>query len=421
MSLAGGAKHGHALLKDIEAFAGVKLGPGALYGAITRLEERGLIEPLESDDRRRPYQITASGSQALADAVAQMRELVAGRTGPAQDRPDSATEAGLMRSGEPGTDDAPSSITHTANDPRLRWYPPSWRARYGDELVALLDEEYGGTVPVKVRLSLVTGGLRQRARQSGLAGDTAPATDGVRAGALVVLAAWAAFVIAGASFAKFAEHFDEALPHRSGAHRVPDLAFTRAPDGGWGRERPGGRGSLLALPAFVRFLRAGGWASVRRHFMRALVCTALVGAVTLPLLLWAHHLTPHQRNGGLHWYGALFLLWAALIFVSLALWTMAAIATARRVEFSPAVLTAEAALAAAIAVAMVVMVGATAVWWGAMANDAPAFLSASPGGAAGSPWDLWFVATVGLMLVAVGAAAFGVVRELRVWTTMRSD
>ena len=39
MSLAGGAKHGHALLKDIEGFAGVKLGPGALYGAITRLEE----------------------------------------------------------------------------------------------------------------------------------------------------------------------------------------------------------------------------------------------------------------------------------------------------------------------------------------------------------------------------------------------
>jgi DNA-binding PadR family transcriptional regulator len=76
MSLAGGPKHGHALLKDIAEFAGVKLGPGALYGAVTRLEEHGLIEPLESDDRRRPYQITAPGSQAHADYVAQMRELV---------------------------------------------------------------------------------------------------------------------------------------------------------------------------------------------------------------------------------------------------------------------------------------------------------------------------------------------------------
>jgi DNA-binding PadR family transcriptional regulator len=76
LSLAGGAKHGHAVLKDVEEFAGVKLGPGALYGAITRLEERGLIKALESDDRRRPYQITAAGSRALADYVAQMRGLV---------------------------------------------------------------------------------------------------------------------------------------------------------------------------------------------------------------------------------------------------------------------------------------------------------------------------------------------------------
>ena len=75
-SLAGGPKHGHALLKDIEEFAGVKLGPGALYGAITRLEERGLIEPLKSDDRRRPYRITASGAEVLAEAVGQMSVLV---------------------------------------------------------------------------------------------------------------------------------------------------------------------------------------------------------------------------------------------------------------------------------------------------------------------------------------------------------
>jgi DNA-binding PadR family transcriptional regulator len=74
-SLAAGPKHGHALAKDIEAFAGVVLGPGALYGAITRLEERGLIEPLESDDRRRPYRITSSGREALGEAVREMRTL----------------------------------------------------------------------------------------------------------------------------------------------------------------------------------------------------------------------------------------------------------------------------------------------------------------------------------------------------------
>jgi DNA-binding PadR family transcriptional regulator len=83
-SLAAGPKHGHALAKDIEGFAGVHLGPGALYGAITRLEERGLIEPLPSDDRRRPYRITGAGSAALAAAVADLRRIAdvgAGRLG----------------------------------------------------------------------------------------------------------------------------------------------------------------------------------------------------------------------------------------------------------------------------------------------------------------------------------------------------
>jgi DNA-binding PadR family transcriptional regulator len=74
-SLVQGPKHGHALAKDIEEFAGVSLGPGALYGAITRLEERGLIEPLESDDRRRPYRITPAGTAALAGVVADMRQI----------------------------------------------------------------------------------------------------------------------------------------------------------------------------------------------------------------------------------------------------------------------------------------------------------------------------------------------------------
>jgi DNA-binding PadR family transcriptional regulator len=76
-SLAAGAKHGHALARDIEHFAGVRLGPGSLYGAITRLEERGLIEPLPADDRRRPYEITAAGRAELAAVVQSMARVVA--------------------------------------------------------------------------------------------------------------------------------------------------------------------------------------------------------------------------------------------------------------------------------------------------------------------------------------------------------
>src|ERR1700688_3527921 len=75
-SLVAGSKHGWALTKDIEEFSGVALGPGTLYGAITRLEERGLIEPLPVEDRRRPYRISAQGRAALTEALREMRALV---------------------------------------------------------------------------------------------------------------------------------------------------------------------------------------------------------------------------------------------------------------------------------------------------------------------------------------------------------
>jgi DNA-binding PadR family transcriptional regulator len=77
ISLAGGPKHGYALTRDIESFAGVSLGPGSLYGAIARLEELGLIEPepVGSDERRRPYRISGAGGVALETVVRQMRTL----------------------------------------------------------------------------------------------------------------------------------------------------------------------------------------------------------------------------------------------------------------------------------------------------------------------------------------------------------
>jgi DNA-binding PadR family transcriptional regulator len=68
-SLAESPKHGYAMVDDIERFSGARLGPGTLYGALVRLEERGLIEAVESADRRRPYRLTVRGSQALAREI----------------------------------------------------------------------------------------------------------------------------------------------------------------------------------------------------------------------------------------------------------------------------------------------------------------------------------------------------------------
>jgi|SRR5688572_11284191 DNA-binding PadR family transcriptional regulator len=66
VSLSDGPKHGYAIMTDVEQISGVPLGPGTLYGALARLERRGLIEALEPQERRRPYRLTTLGATTLA-------------------------------------------------------------------------------------------------------------------------------------------------------------------------------------------------------------------------------------------------------------------------------------------------------------------------------------------------------------------
>ncbi len=68
-SLAEGPKHGYAITRDVEQIAGVRLGPGTLYGALSRLEGNGLIESLPAEDRRRPYRLTGAGAAALREQL----------------------------------------------------------------------------------------------------------------------------------------------------------------------------------------------------------------------------------------------------------------------------------------------------------------------------------------------------------------
>jgi DNA-binding PadR family transcriptional regulator len=75
-SLADGDKHGYAMMEDIQRFAGVRLGPGTLYGAITRLEEQGWIRPVESEDRRKPYRLTADGRRHLEERMSRLDRVV---------------------------------------------------------------------------------------------------------------------------------------------------------------------------------------------------------------------------------------------------------------------------------------------------------------------------------------------------------
>lgn len=75
VSLSDGPKHGYAIMADVEQGTGRPLGPGTLYAALARLEERGLIEALAPVDRRRPYRLTAVGATTLAEQLEDLAAL----------------------------------------------------------------------------------------------------------------------------------------------------------------------------------------------------------------------------------------------------------------------------------------------------------------------------------------------------------
>ncbi len=301
----------------------------------------------------------------------------------------------------------------------LRWYPRAWRERYGHELAALMEDHLQDRRPsLRFRLSMACAGLRERAHHGGLLGEGRPPAERVRAGSLLVLWAWAAFVIAGANFSKLSEHFAQALPAASRA--VPQAAFLVV-------QALAGTGAILVLvgalaafPAFVRFLRAGRWPNVRRQVLLAVPVTGLTVVATVGLGVWARSLSTFQRNGGSFAYELAFLADAALIAATLVLWTVATVATARHLDLSPRLLALEATLASALALAMAAMTAATAVWWGALARSAPWFLHGTALEGAGSPIDRRLLLTMVTMLAAVVVAAWGVIRIGRSWSGLRA-
>jgi DNA-binding PadR family transcriptional regulator len=75
VALADGPKHGYAMMLDIEQMAGSRPGPGTLYTAIARLEQRQWIEPVATDDRRQPYRLTRTGRAVLRARLEAMQTV----------------------------------------------------------------------------------------------------------------------------------------------------------------------------------------------------------------------------------------------------------------------------------------------------------------------------------------------------------
>jgi hypothetical protein len=295
-------------------------------------------------------------------------------------------------------------------DPRsvLRWYPAAWRERYGDELVAMVEDDLEGRrPPLRMRASLLAAGLRERAHSTGLTGDGAsdPARR-LRAGSLVVLAAFALFAVAGAGYAKLSEHFTAFMP--AGPAATAQTAYDLVAAFAAVSAAATVLGAMFVLPAFVCLLRAGGWERVKRPILQLVAFGVATTAATAGLAFWAHHLAAPARNGGDAAYTVGVLGLALLLVGTLALTVRVVVASTQHLEISLRVLRAEGALAALVFLSMLTMTGATAWWWATTARSAPGFLG---GGANGI--DPRMIGTMAMMLLADAGSALGVRRLAR--------
>jgi hypothetical protein len=296
----------------------------------------------------------------------------------------------------------------------LRWYPTSWRDRYGDELLALMEDEWGERTPsLRYRRDIARAGIRERLHAMGLVGQGANAAARLRSGALLVLSTWTLFVVAGIGFQKSSEHFAKAMP--PGVGPTSQDAFDTVTLFAVISLVAVVIGVAVTIPTAIAFLRTGGWRHVRRHALRAVFASALVVATVIPLSLWAHRLNEFQRNGADHAYSWAISVWAVLVVLALASWTTTAIALATRLTLSRRVLRVEGSLAIAVAGSMAAITAATAVWWDALAAHASWFLQGTPTGTVSTSVSSTMVAIVSLMSVAVLFAIVGVVRIAGSW------
>jgi hypothetical protein len=285
----------------------------------------------------------------------------------------------------------------------LRCFPRTWRARYGEELQALVvDMSDGRRVSWRTRADLVRAGGREQLRAAGLANDGTP--DGqVRGGASLVLWAWAWFVFAGAVVQKTTEHWQSSLPE---SHPLATIAFDVLIATAALASVLVLAGIALALPSLHRLLRQGGWGHIQRKIRTASIATVILIAATVGLVLWAHGLTARQRSGADAAYASAFAVWALLGLGTLLTWTRAAVETERCLHLSSHALAAQARLAVAVAVAMTTMTAATAAWWIAVAARTPAALTGSYAAHASAAVPQLILATA-LMLLSALLGSFG--------------
>jgi hypothetical protein len=242
----------------------------------------------------------------------------------------------------------------------LRWYPSAWRERYGEELLALIQDTLDEGRPTwRLRLGMVRGGLRERVHQAGQAGITAVK----RASSTWLLAVATGLILAGLPW-----NLKASLPPSrawQGAAALDALAgviaFTGAAVLASG---------LVAAPAFIAFLREGGWPKIRRRVVWAAGATVAAGGGLAGLGLAQRSMTSAQLSHSWAYFIGDVATALALV-AAFGLWTSVAAATAKHLKLAPWARAAQLLLAAVTVTAVLTMVTANTIWLAAVQSSLP--------------------------------------------------
>jgi hypothetical protein len=247
----------------------------------------------------------------------------------------------------------------------LRWYPRAWRERYGDELLALIQDTLDeGRPRWRLRLGVISGGLRERVHQAGQAvGAAIKRPSG--------LDLWAKMLAAGTIVAILPQNLSESPPPARGWQAVAAFDALLAAVALTGAVVVAS--GLAALPALVRFLRAGGWPKIRRRVVWAAGATVVAGGALAGLVLAAGSRSPAQVNVSSA-YLAGFLTTGLAITAAIGLWAIAAAAMARHLTLDPRLRAVQLVLVAVTPAAVTVVLVTLNLWWSA--TQSPVWLVA---------------------------------------------
>lgn len=296
-------------------------------------------------------------------------------------------------------------MNHALVDVALRAYPRRWRTRYGDELVALLEDSYGTNGPTYLETAaLAIRGFGERVRYCHPIRWGDDPRDIVRTSVMVSVAGWVVVVIAGLIFWKATEHWQG---YAYGATKVvANVGYTIVEVSGIVSGLVIAILICIALPEAFR-------AAVGRKAPRAVKATLLAGTVAAvtagavaALTPWAHRLTAQQRNGGSALYGAMWLVVAVFVVLMLVACFRAAAAWTRETCWSDRTLRAASWASVALSTTLVLTVAGIGVWWAAVASGAVGYFHAGVFGSESSPAPpvlilMGLLALVGIVMAAI--------------------